>query len=124
MTWHVDFQRQSQTRTHTPPRTVRMLFTIILTGSHTIGNLVVSEAMCAPDRASSHISYMVPHSLNDQVHITVETECEADARALLRGACDRLATRFAEIMTTPPIAPKPTTVSVRTGAILTDADIK
>ena len=102
-----------------------MLFTIILTGSHTIGNLVVSEAMCDPDRAPSHLlSYLVPHSLNDQVHITVEAECEADARALICRACDRLVARFTEIMTTPPIAPKPTIIRVRTGAILTDADIK
>ena len=97
----------------------------MLTGSHTIGNLVVSEAMRAVDRNPTQmVSYMVPHSLNDQVHITVDADSEADARALLRGACDRLVAQLAGIMTTPPIDAKPTTVRVRTGAILIDADIK
>jgi len=106
-----------------------MLYTFILKGSHTIGNLVVSEAMCDSHRSPSDlVAYRVPHSLNDQVHITVEAATEGEARALLRRACERLVEKLVSIMTTPPrvplVASARTTIVIRIGTILTDSDIK
>ena len=119
-----------------------MLYTFIFTGSHTIGNLVVAEAMRDPHREPSQLlAYRVPHSLNDQVQITTESENEAEGRALLRRACERLAQKFDTILKTtntlissgssggpsggsqsPPT--RTLSVTVRTGTILSDSDIK
>ena len=135
-----------------------MLYTFIFTGSHTIGNLIVTEAMIDDNRDHSQLlAYRVPHSLNDQVQITTEAATEAEARALLRRACERLSQKFATIIltanqhvqgmaatqinnTTPtrdtPTYHDPTTIptvrpahqtltiTVRTGTILHDTDIK
>ena len=126
-----------------------MLYTFIFTGSHTIGNLVVAEAMRDPHREPSQLlAYRVPHSLNDQVQITTESENEAEGRALLRRACERLAQKFDTILKTTntlissgssggssggsqsppthraPLHTRTLSVTVRTGTILSDSDIK
>ena len=134
-----------------------MLYTFIFTGSHTIGNLIVTEAMIDENRDPSQLlAYRVPHSLNDQVHITTEAATEAEARALLRRACERLSEKFATIILTanqqvqvmastqinathtrdthtyhdpttiPTVRPahQALTITVRTGTILHDSDIK
>lgn len=101
------------------------MYTFIFKGCHTLGNLIVSEAMEDSQRHPENIvSYMVPHSLNDNVHITVQATTEEDARSLIRRACERVASKLSTIMLTDPIAPHPTNVSLRTGQIVADCDIR
>ena len=113
-----------------------MLYTVILAGSHTIGNLVVSEAMMDathhvdPDQGLANaphrfVAYRVPHSLNDTVHLSTEATSAAEARALFRRACERVLDQLNLIMTTPPpVAPKPTPIEIRRGPLHRDSDIR
>jgi DNA-directed RNA polymerase subunit L len=107
-----------------------MLYTFIFTGSHTIGNLVASEAMSTSSRVHSTtstpdrmVAYRVPHSLNDKVHLTTEATSEAEAKAHLKKACERILGHLTTIMQTPAVQHKPTHLEVRINTLHTDSDI-